>query len=346
MHNRFDHGDDSYRYDREIVADFSTNAWYLGPDPLLLDHLKEKICLLGSYPEPYAESFVKEIAKKYAISTNSVLACNGTIEAIFLIARLFAGKKSRIMSPTFSEYEHACQVNNHTISFCGSGFIREGMQTDFDLFWICNPNNPTGQVIKPDSLLTLVRNNPQTTFVVDEAYADFCMDDITLDSKAGQIENLIVLKSLTKNNCLSGLRLGYILCHPAMGKRLKAIQAPWSVNALAVEAGKYVLEHPRITIDDLITYQSLAQQLLNEISHLGCEVQSSKTGYFLLKTPLEASVVKDYLVNEMGVLVRDASNFRTLTPFHIRVASLSVDKNQLLISGLKKCLSEANATHS
>ena len=261
------------------------------------------------------------------------------LKPFFLIARYFTGKKSRIISPTFSEYEHACQVHNHSISYCGLNFIREGMQTDFDVLWICNPNNPTGQVIKPEVLLALIRNNPQTTFVIDEAYVDFCMEEISLESKAGQIENLIILKSLTKNNCLPGLRLGYMLCHPGMGKRLKNIQSPWSVNALAVEAGKYVLNHPRIMLEDLLAYHSLAGQLAEEIKQLGCEVQASQTGYFLVRLPIEASVVKEYLMKEEGLLVRDASNFRTLSPYHIRVASLSAEKNQLLVKTLQKCLS-------
>ncbi len=339
MPNQFDHGDDGYKYSQEVAADFSTNAWYLGPDPLLLEHLKEKISLLATYPEPYAESLVQLLSDKYQINNNGVLAFNGTIEAIFLIARYFTGKKSRIISPTFSEYEHACQVHNHSTSFCGLNFIKEGMQTDFDVLWICNPNNPTGQVIKPEVLFALIRNNPQTTFVIDEAYADYCMEDISLEGKVGQIENLIILKSLTKNNCLPGLRLGYILCYPNKGKQLKAIQSPWSVNALAVEAGKYVLNHPRITMVDLLAYHSLKNQLMEELKQLGCEVQPSQTGYFLVRLPIEATVVKEYLMTKYGLLVRDASNFRTLSPYHIRIASLSAEKNQLLVAALKECLS-------
>nr|WP_319399369.1 aminotransferase class I/II-fold pyridoxal phosphate-dependent enzyme [uncultured Carboxylicivirga sp.] len=346
MVNRFDHGDDGYKYNREIIADFSTNAWYLGPDPQLLDHLKGQVSIVGKYPEPYAESLVDLLANRYHVSPNCILACNGTIESIFLIARLFAGKKSRIVSPTFSEYEHACSVNNHSITYCGSNFINEDMHTDFDVFWICNPNNPTGRVFKPDTLLSLIKKNPQTVFVIDEAYAEYCMENVTLDSRVGQIENLVVLKSLTKNNCLPGLRLGYMLCHPAMGKRLRAMQAPWSVNSLAITAGKYVINHPRINMEDLIAYHSQARQLSQGLQALGCEVQESSTGYFLVKTPIEASTVKDYLVNEVGVLVRDASNFRTLTPFHIRVAVQTPHKNQLLISGLKMCFSSIKSIHS
>ena len=91
MLNQFDHGDDGYKYQYKVKADFSTNAWYLGPDPQLLEHLKEQIELVGSYPEPYAESLVQLLSDKYQINNNGVLAFNGTIEAIFFNSSLFYG---------------------------------------------------------------------------------------------------------------------------------------------------------------------------------------------------------------------------------------------------------------
>ncbi len=339
MMDRFTHGDDGYLYNKEIVADFSTNAWYLGPDPQLFQILKDQLPKLGKYPEPHAESLLRKVAARHQIHEAGVLICNGTMDAIALIAQQYAGKKSRIISPTFSEYEHACILNSHQVSFCGAGFVNETMHTAFDLFWICNPNNPTGQVIKPELLATLIKNNPQTVFVVDEAYSDFCLKDISLQKYAGQLENLVIFKSLTKNNCLPGLRLGYILCHPAIGKQLKARQLSWSVNSMAIEAGHYILDNPRITLEDLLTYHSLSHHLAEEIKSMGCEVGSSDTGYFLVKTPLPASVLKKKLVEEYGILVRDASNFRTLSANHIRVASLTAEKNQRLIKALKACLS-------
>lgn len=338
--NRFTHGDDSYKYDKRIVADFSTNVWYLGPDPQLLDVLKVNLSKLGSYPEPHAESFRQKLVKKHQVHEGGVIICNGTIESIALIAGYYAGKKSRIISPVFSEYEHACVINDHQVSFCGAGFVNEMKHTPFDLFWICNPNNPSGQAIKPEVLLMLIKNNPQTVFVIDEAYTDFCLNNVSLQAYVGHLENLIILKSLTKNNCLPGLRLGYILCHPVIGKQLMVRQLPWSVNALAVEAGKYALEHSRIAYEDLLTYHSLSRHLAGEIEALGCEVTPSDTGYFLVKTPIEAKVLKQRLVDEYGILVRDASNFRTLSANHIRVASLTPEKNQLLLDALKACLSQ------
>ncbi len=338
MEARFEHGDDGYKYQKAIVADFSTNAWYHGPDPVLIESLQKALPLIGSYPELYAESLVEKLIAKHKLKEDSILVANGTTEAIFLIAQIFKGAKSRIISPTFSEYEHACEVFGHSISYCGAAFVDESMQTEFDLFWLCNPNNPTGQVFKKEILLSLIRNNPQTHFVIDEAYVDFCLEDISLEDYIGQFENLIILKSMTKNNCLPGLRLGYLMCHPHMGKRLRKFRSPWSVNSLAIHAGQLILDKARFEIDDLITFHSIARQLRSDLKNTGCEVFDSHTGYFLLKTPIESAKLKKWLIEQHGLLVRDASNFRSLSPYHIRIACLSPEKNELLVKAISECL--------
>lgn len=340
MINRYEHGDDGYRFAQEIIADFSTNTWNLGPDPKLLSLLQNKLGEIDHYPEVKAESLAELIADNYGLTKNQVLVCNGTVESIFLLAQLYAGKKSRIISPTFSEYEHACEIYKHSISFCGENFINAGLNTESDIFWLCNPNNPSGQLIKAEPLKKLIKNNPQTLFVVDEAYMDFCLEDESLIPSLTSIDNLVILRSMTKNSCLPGLRLGYLLCSANMHKDLSAIKTPWSVNTLAIAAGKYTIAHPRITDTLRLQYHAEARSLANELRALGFEVMPSHTGYFLVKTPLEASVLKKYLIEEHQILVRDASNFRTLSKFHIRVASLGAKRNILLINALKTCVNK------
>ncbi|MCU4175651.1 pyridoxal phosphate-dependent aminotransferase [Carboxylicivirga sp. N1Y90] len=343
MINRFEHGDDGYQFEQEVIADFSTNTWNLGPDPQLLSVLQEQLNTIGHYPEVKAESLAGLIAESYGLHSNQVLVCNGTIESIFLLAQLYAGKKSRIISPTFSEYEHACEINNHSISFCGENFINAGLNTESDIFWLCNPNNPSGQLIKAEPLRKLIKNNPQTLFVIDEAYMDFCLEDESLISSLQLMDNLVILKSMTKNSCLPGLRLGYLLCSTQLYKRLSAIKSPWSVNALAVAAGKYTISNPRITDTLRLQYHSEARALANELKALGFEVTPSHTGYFLVKTPIESSVLKAHLLEKYHLLIRDAANFRTLSKNHIRVASLGTKRNTLLIDALKMSVKKLQA---
>jgi len=334
--SRFSHGNDVFRYHSEIIADFSTNTWYLGPDKSLLQLVKDEVEDIDNYPEPQAESLTALIADYHHLAPDQVLVCNGTADAIFYIARQYQKESSRIITPTFSEYEHACMINEHEVSFCGANFVAAGMQTPQGLFWLCNPNNPTGQVFDKEVLLDLLKRNPQTLFVIDEAYSDFCIEDISMVSFVGKFKNLLILKSLTKNHCLPGLRLGYILGHQQPLKQIAQQRAPWSVNSLALKAGEYALNHPRITNDELISYIGLSHAFRRELSGInGFEVLTSSTGYFLVKTPMLSSELKTQLVEEHGILIRDASNFRTLSDYHIRLATLTRDKNEKLIRALK-----------
>ncbi|MCG8580807.1 MAG: aminotransferase class I/II-fold pyridoxal phosphate-dependent enzyme [Bacteroidales bacterium] len=329
---QFHHGNDLYRFNHEIKADFSTNTWYLGPHPRLLDYLKDEMDCVANYPELQCETLTSMLADHHFLADDQVLVCNGTAEAIFLIAQSYKNELSRIIKPTFSEYEHACQVHSHQVSFCGSNFITQGMTTQEGLFWLCNPNNPTGQVYSRDLLLDLVKGNPQTVFVIDEAYADFCIEDISLASFVGKFKNLLILKSMTKNYCLPGLRLGYVLGHHTQIKKIAQYRPPWAVNSLALKAGEFALKNTIIGEEERIAYLGLANEFQQDLEKInGIEVLPSSTGYFLLKTPMMAAELKQLLVTDFGLLIRDASNFRGLSDNHIRLATLSREKNALLV---------------
>lgn len=332
----FDHGNDGYRFHHKIKADFSTNTWYLGPHPDLVELLRKEIGDIASYPELQSESLTAMLADYHHLANDQVLVCNGTAEGIFYIAQAHGGASSRIITPTFSEYEHACQTYQHQISFCGANFVSEGMYTKTDIFWLCNPNNPTGQLFSKELLIDLLNNNPQTLFIIDEAYADFCIEDISMVPFIGKYKNLLILKSLTKNHCLPGLRLGYILGHQQRIKELENIRPPWSVNCLALKAGEFALNHRLISNEELIQYLGLARDLRSELECInGIETFPTSTGFFLLKTPAPAAELKHILIEEYGLLIRDASNFRTLSDYHIRLATLSREENKLLIKAFK-----------
>lgn len=335
--DRFAHGNDGYLYANEIKADFSTNTWYLGTDPQLRNYIKSEVDCISNYPELQSETLTAALLQHHNLSDNQLLVCNGTADAIYYIAQVFRGGLSRILTPTFSGYEQACQVFDHQISYCGVSFLKEGMYTPNGLMWICNPNNPTGQLFSKDLLLSIIKGNPQTTFVVDEAYADFCIEDCSLVPYVSQLKNLLILKSMTKNYCLPGLRLGYVVGHQSLIQKIAVCRPPWSVNSLALKAGGFVLQNLNSSKDDLLAYLSLSRQLQMELEAIsGIEVFESSTGFFLMKTPMLAAELKSRLINEFGLLIRDASNFRTLNDYHIRVATLTREKNNLLVIALKE----------
>nr|WP_320119686.1 histidinol-phosphate transaminase [uncultured Marinifilum sp.] len=332
------HGDDGYKFTHDIVANFSTNVWYGGYSQNLKNHLIVNWNKIDSYPESSAESLVTMIADDLSVDKNMIIATNGATESFYLIAQCFKNQSSTIIIPTFSEYEDACNVNNHKLFFMNWSELNSNSNFKSKLVWICNPNNPTGFILKKNDLKSLLIRNKNVKFIIDEAYIDFTD---YIDSSIDLIydhENLIIVKSLTKNFAIPGLRLGYLLANKQLVQDIEFYKPPWTVNSLAIEAGKYLIEHKSEILPPVNYYKSASkkfQENLNNIS--GLKIHASKTSYFLIELEKSTSLeLKNYLISNFGILVRDASNFRGLNSSFIRVATLSEEKNQLLIEALQK----------
>ncbi len=98
-----------------------------------------------------------------------LLAVNGATEAFYLIAQCFNNSSSTVIIPTFSEYEDACKINNHKLNFINWKDLSSSSSFNTDLIWICNPNNPTGDILLKKDLDILLKNHPNSVFVLDEA---------------------------------------------------------------------------------------------------------------------------------------------------------------------------------
>ncbi|KAA1245180.1 aminotransferase class I/II-fold pyridoxal phosphate-dependent enzyme [Aquimarina sp. RZ0] len=333
----YGHGDDGYRYGLAFKANFSSNVWYEKTNDKLISHLQKQLPLIANYPTPNADELAAKIATYHQLETQNIVVTNGATEAFYIIATLFHGKKAAIAMPTFSEYEDACAINKINLSYYKRSDVNN---TDFkeDLVFICNPNNPDGLSNTMSEIKELLIKFPDTTFVIDEAYINFTQQITSCIGLLEYFKNLIIVKSLTKLFTIPGLRLGYILCNPEIEKKLKQLKMPWTVNIMAIEAGKYIFDNyttvsPDMTI--LLGYSKILQEQINALDHF--TVIPSETNYFLvrLKTP-EASTLKDYLAYTHKLLIRNASNFRNLDAHYIRIASQNPQKNKLLVNALKE----------
>jgi threonine-phosphate decarboxylase len=328
------HGDDAYRYQHKIIADFSTNVWAAGEPVGLKKHLFEQWHLIQKYPEVVAESLAEQVARHHQVKPEEVLVTNGTTESIYLLAQGFRAQRTTIAIPAFAEYEDACRMHQHDLYFLPWEALTPIPLLRSDLFFLCNPNNPTGSIF-PD-LEALLTKNPQTLFVVDEAFIHFTLSLETAIPLLGRYGNLLILRSMTKAFAIPGLRLGYLVGNKKLIDQLKAFKPPWSVNALAIAAGKYIFDH----LDQL---QVPVRQLLRDkealasrMQHLaGIKVHPSHTHFFIAETPGgTAAQLKQYLVEQFGLLIRDAANFRGLGSKHFRVAPVGQAQDQLLITAL------------
>ena len=328
------HGDEIYDYNREIVSNFSSNIYGKQDLSALQRHLCSRMDLIHSYPEPDAASLVRLLADKYRISANNVCVTNGATEAIYLIAQTFQASQTGIIIPTFSEYEDACSIHKHTLSFYKNPDEISGNE---QLVWICNPNNPDGQVHETNYLNKIVEQNRSTIFVFDQSYGYFSKKTVWDIRQAIKSENVILLHSMTKQYAVPGLRLGYITAPVDIIKKITEKRMPWSVNGVAIEAGKYLIENETNT-PDINCYLEETGRLQKELSQIsGLTVYPTDTHYFLCRLENKKALeLKNWLIDNYGILIRDASNFRGLNEHYFRIATQSPEENEQLVKAIRE----------
>ena len=339
------HGDDSYRYDHPIVMNFSSNVYSHADLSGLYAFLQSRMAVIASYPEPSAASLEKRLAEEHHIPNENVLVTNGATEAIYLIAQAYRNQHAQVLQPTFHEYADACVMNDCKVTALYQlPTQREHFRLDdgVEMLWLCNPNNPTGNVLDKRYLQSLVEANPQVLFVIDQSYEWFVQQPIFTPNEALQFDNLILLHSLTKRYCVPGLRLGYVTAPAHLVRHLRTHKMPWSVNALAIEAGHYLLEHDVQGLPAIDAYLREAQRLRDRLLATGVvDVWETSTHFMLTQLRMgKAAALKDWLAGEHGILIRDASNFDGLDARFFRVAAQRPDENDQLVAAINEWILE------
>ena len=330
----YGHGDDLYRYnDIRIDVNFSSNIYIHTDHCGLKDHLAKLFHIVNSYPEPDGGSLARVISSLSGITESEVIATNGATEAIYLIANTFRNRNSAIVIPTFSEYQDACSLCDHDIRYITS--LDEAGEKD-EMIWLCNPNNPTGSVVENDNLEKVIKSMTDKIFIIDQSYSCFCLSGQLSHSKLCSLPNVISVNSLTKKYAVPGLRIGYIVTNQELALKLKKNCMPWSVNAVAIEAGKYLLNSKVLpfNLEELLEETVRFRSRLNEI--IGITALPTNTHFFLCRMEKgNAAELKRYLIDKHSLLIRDASNFHGLSNKYFRVATQSKEENDLLIHAIK-----------
>lgn len=320
------HGDDLWRFGHPIRANFSSNVFSRVDLTPLKRHLAARLDAIGNYPEPEPYTLERAIAAREGIPSGAVCVTNGATEAIYLTALAFCGSRSQILHPTFSEYGDACRIHGHDI-----------VQENSGLVWLCNPNNPTGSVLSKKRVQEMIADK-RKTYIIDQSYGFFALADQLTAAEGVAAGNTLQLHSMTKRFAMPGLRLGYVTGAPQLMERIRKVRMPWSVNALAIEAGLYLTEHPDTAPIDLPALLDEAQRLRRALDSIpGISVQTTDT-HFMLCHILKGSAadLKQWLAREKGVLIRDASNFEGLGPGHFRIAAQTREENDLLITAIEE----------
>ncbi|MCR5820200.1 MAG: aminotransferase class I/II-fold pyridoxal phosphate-dependent enzyme [Bacteroidaceae bacterium] len=346
------HGDDLYRY-ADICYNFSSNIYNRFCHDGLYECLAAALPSVTNYPEPSATALEAALAGSMGIEPSQVIATAGATEAIYLIANMFRRSTSFIFQPTFAEYGDACRIYEHRIKPVYSLNIateyaaaaKEDSVWDerpSALFWLCNPNNPTGMVIDKEEMVRVVSSHPNCLFVIDASYADYTSCPTISAQEGVALPNLILIHSMTKEYGVPGLRLGYLTAPSALAEQMRRLRMPWTVSALSMRAAKYLL-------DNKAKYQLPLEELLRQRQRIAdafaatkvIDVWPSDSHILLCQLRIgHASALKDWLAENRHILIRDASNFEGLDSSFFRIAAQGEEENSILINAVREWINQ------
>lgn len=329
----------------EEVLDFSASVNPLGPSPRAIEVAQNAD--FSAYPDPDCVRLREAISRDTGIGPDHILVGNGSTEIIHLLARsyLVEDDTAVVFGPTFSEYASACRVQGVPPSeiIPNQPDFRWDTQNSLEtisvlrpsLTFLCNPNNPTGVYLSEQEVLSIAAAVKDFgLMVLDEAYAPFVenrWDAASLRS----MSNVVILRSMTKDYALPGLRLGYMLADKDVVTRVGSYQHSWSVNGPAQAAGIAALTdraHLEASRDAL----SEGKRYLTHVaSLLGLEYFPSAANFMMLKVG-DATQVRRSLLKEHRVCVRDCSSFGLSE--YIRVGIRKMVDNRRLAEALKQVL--------
>ena len=330
---------------REII-DFSVSINPLGPSPQVLEAIENPE--LAAYPDPDCIDLRRAISRHTGVHAGQIVIGNGSTELIHLLARALLGphESAVVFSPTFGEYAAAFRlqgVEPAAVSTAPEGFEWNlGQARDViasvrpKIVFLCNPNNPTGTYLCEHEVRSVAQALGNTgLLVVDEAYLPF-VDDGWDSLALLSMGNVALLRSMTKDHALTGLRLGYLLASVDVTNLVRKFQYSWSVNSLAQVAGLAALGDPDHVAEGREVVSQGKEYLSEAASSFGLECPPSAANFILLKVGQATRVRRD-LLTQHGVCVRDCTSFGL--PEYIRVGVRTMVENQVLVKALSSVLS-------
>ncbi|WP_354700359.1 hypothetical protein DSM112329_00630 [Paraconexibacter sp. AEG42_29] len=335
------HGD---RDVRPGDADHAVNVVAGGP-PAWLRAALDAALDNGAAQYPREDDAIAAVAAQHGRGTREVIPTNGGAEALWLLGPALRPRLAACVHPAFTESEAALHAHGIPVVRVqrdperGFALEPEAVPDTADLVIVGNPASPSGTLDPASAILALRR--PGRIVVVDEAFMDLVPGEP--GSLAGEpLDDVIVVRSLTKVLSVPGLRAGYALAPPPVADRLRAVRPPWSANALALAALQAAAANPH-------ELHAIAERAAGERADLharlldidGVRVWPGAANFLLVGVDDGPRAVA--ALRGRGIAVRPAGSFPGLDERHIRVTARDPEQNALLAAALTAALTAAVA---
>jgi histidinol-phosphate aminotransferase len=293
---------------------------------------------LNEYPDTSYSTLTEAIAQYADVPTNRITVGAGADEILDLIAKAYIDDSARVVlsRPTYPMFRILTEM--------AGGSIDEVMAVDLRLdraaflerarrsrlTWLCNPNNPTGELL-PADFVEEVAATTDGVLVVDEAY--FETSGVTALPLIDTMPNVVVVRSLSKGFGLAGVRVGYALAGSAISEALRRVRPPGSVSVVSAALGAQALSDVAGMRQRVQQVKAERVRLLQQLRALGLEVRDSAANFLLVRTGRSAAAA----LLKRGLVVR---TFPTTSPLaeYIRVTVRRPEENDRLVAALQAAM--------
>ena len=296
------------------------------------------------YPDPLQREVKARISKLKSMPMEQIFLGNGSDEAIDLAYRCFCepGIDNVVaIEPTYGMYRVCADINNveyRTVllddkyAFSANRLLA-ATDAHTKLIWLCSPNNPTGNSLDRDEMLSLIEAFDGIV-IVDEAYADFSAHK-SLRHEIASHPNLIVLSTLSKAWGCAAIRLGMAFAQREIIEIYNKVKYPYNVNLLTQQQALEILDNP-FEVEKWVTTLLQERRRLMEAFQLLpiCEKVFPTDANFFLARMTDAQAIYDYLV-ERGIIVRNRSRI-SLCENCLRVTIGTKNENNELLAALRQ----------
>ncbi len=329
------------------ALDLSANVSPLGLPEGVAKAITAALATADRYPDPLCRALRAKLAVHENVPAEHILCGNGAADLIFRLVWAAKPRTALLPAPTFAEYAAALETAGCTVL---RNFLRESedfavteafvsaVDEDTDMVFLCQPNNPTGQLAPLPLVEALLHRCEQcgAILVVDECFLDFLPQSEVLSAKRLLASpQLIILKAFTKLYGMAGVRLGYCLCsNTALLDKMQTAGQPWAVSSLAQAAGLAALDESAYVarVQALIAQQRPV--LRDGLRALGLRVLDGSANYLLFQAP---ETLGDAL-RQRGIVLRSCGNYPGLDGSWYRTAVRTAPENQQLLKALQEVL--------
>jgi histidinol-phosphate/aromatic aminotransferase/cobyric acid decarboxylase-like protein/adenosyl cobinamide kinase/adenosyl cobinamide phosphate guanylyltransferase len=322
------------------LADHAVNVMAGGPPDWLRDALHTALDAdAGRYPDEATAA--RALAALHGRDPDEVVPANGAAEALWLLPAALRPALACCVHPAFTESEAALRAHGVPVVRVLRDPERDfaldpaAIPHEADLVVVGNPASPSG-TLDPAAALLAVRR-PGRVVVVDEAFMDLVPGE-PASLVRERLDDVIVVRSLTKSMGVPGLRAGYAVAAPALADRLRAVRPPWAVNTLALAALAATAERPEALAAAAERADAERSDLAERLAGLaGVRTWPGAANFCLVEVadgPATAAALR-----QRGIAVRPAASFPGLGPGHLRITARGAAENERVA----RALAEATA---